>query len=233
MKSLYSLFSLALVLFVLAPPAHAQTAQVTGDWDVTITSPLGSNTNKVAFKQDAGKTAGAFKSQQGELPLKNVTLTGQDIQIAFDYKRDGMEMVITLKGKVDGDSMKGEADFGGMAQGEWSAKRAAAGAAPASAPAASGGHNITGEWAGQVETAQGSGSPAFTFKQEGEKLTGQYKGMLGEAPVNGTVKGADVDFVIETSQGKVVYKGKIEGAEMKGTVSLGDIGSGTWTAKRK
>ena len=30
------------------------------------------------------------------------------------------------------------------------------------------------------ETEAGSGNPSFNFKQEGEKLTGKYKGLLGE-----------------------------------------------------
>jgi len=40
--------------------------------------------------------------------------------------------------------------------------------------------NVTGAWLFQVETPNGTGSPTFNFKQEGEKLTGQYKGAFGE-----------------------------------------------------
>ena len=32
--------------------------------------------------------------------------------------------------------------------------------------------DVTGTWLFQVETSGGSGSPTFTFKQEGETLTG-------------------------------------------------------------
>src|SRR5678816_27545 len=52
--------------------------------------------------------------------------------------------------------------------------------------------DVTGTWDFQVETPQGSGTPVFTFKQEGEKLTGQYKGLLGEAALTGTVKGNEI-----------------------------------------
>ncbi|HKA20469.1 MAG TPA: hypothetical protein VKN18_19445 [Blastocatellia bacterium] len=98
--------------------------------------------------------------------------------------------------------------------------------------------NVTGEWAFTVETPQGSGTPTFTFKQEGEKLTGNYKGQFGEAPLTGTVKGGEIKFTIKISaQGQelmITYTGKIESKDsMKGTAVLGEIGEATWTAKRK
>src|SRR6266436_1508120 len=49
--------------------------------------------------------------------------------------------------------------------------------------------DISGTWEFTVETSQGSGSPSFEFKQDGEKLTGTYSGMFGKAPISGTVKG--------------------------------------------
>ena len=98
--------------------------------------------------------------------------------------------------------------------------------------------NVTGEWAFTVETPQGSGTPSFTFKQDGEKLTGNYKGQFGEAPVTGTVKGGEIKFTIKISaQGQeltITYTGKIESKDsMKGTAVLGELGEATWTAKRK
>src|SRR3974377_348341 len=46
--------------------------------------------------------------------------------------------------------------------------------------------DITGTWNFNVETDMGSGTPTMTFKQEGNVLTGTYKGQLGEAPLRGT-----------------------------------------------
>lgn len=227
-----SLFSL-LLLAASSVIAAAQSATIIGDWDVTIISPVGESKSKASFKQDGDKLTGLLKSERGELPVQ-VSLTGKEIKIVYTIKYDGNDMVITLKGNVDGDAMKGPADFGGLAEGEWSGKRSAmGGAASAPASASSGKTDVTGEWAFAVETAAGSGSPSFTFKQAGEMLTGQYKGQLGEAPVNGTVKGDEINFSFEISQGKVVYKGKIENGMLKGTVSLAELGSGTFTAKRK
>ena len=93
--------------------------------------------------------------------------------------------------------------------------------------------DVTGTWVFQVETSAGAGSPTFTFKQEGEKLTGKYSGQLGNAEVSGTVKGHQIEFSFTVDVGKVTYTGTIEGSAMKGKVELGDQASGTWTAKRK
>lgn len=96
--------------------------------------------------------------------------------------------------------------------------------------------NVTGEWQFQVETANGSGTPTFTFKQEGEKLTGTYKGQFGEAPLTGTVKGNAISFSFKVADldAALNYSGTIESKDtMKGKVDFGDLGSGTWTGKRK
>lgn len=110
--------------------------------------------------------------------------------------------------------------------------------APANAPQASTKTDISGTWAFQVETPAGAGTPTFTFKQDGEKLTGQYKGAFGEAPLTGTVKENKVDFVIKVeAQGQqmtITYTGTVEkDGTMKGTAELGEVGSATWTAKRQ
>lgn len=97
--------------------------------------------------------------------------------------------------------------------------------------------DVTGEWQFTVELSAGTGSPTFTFKQDGEKLTGTYKGQLGEAPLAGTVKGNAISFSFKVSgafEGTATYTGTIESENsMKGTAEYGDAATGTWTAKRK
>ena len=99
--------------------------------------------------------------------------------------------------------------------------------------------DVTGKWTFTVNSAAGTGTPTVTLKQDGEKLTGHYSSMqLGEADLTGTVKGSDMRFAFGTDvQGihlDVVYTGTIEGQDsMKGTVVLGALGDGTFTAKRQ
>jgi len=96
--------------------------------------------------------------------------------------------------------------------------------------------NVTGKWTMTVTSQAGTGSPTFDLKQEGDTVTGTYKGALGEAPVTGSVKGNDLTLNIKISaQGQelaVVYSGKIEGDSVSGKVSLGEMGEGTFTGKK-
>ena len=98
--------------------------------------------------------------------------------------------------------------------------------------------DLTGEWAFEVQTDQGSGSPTITLKQTGEKLAGKYKGQLGEADLTGTVTGKTVKFSFNVdAQGTalaITYEGEIESnTSVKGKVDLGGMASGTFTGKKK
>jgi hypothetical protein len=97
--------------------------------------------------------------------------------------------------------------------------------------------DLSGEWAVEVQTEAGSGSPTFVFKQDGDKLTGKYKGTFGEADVSGTVTGKTVRFSLTAdAQGtaiNITYEGEIESdSAIKGKVDLGGLGSGTFTGKK-
>lgn len=98
--------------------------------------------------------------------------------------------------------------------------------------------DVSGDWAFNVETGMGSGSPAITFKQDGEKLTGTYSGQLGNTAFTGTVKGTAIEFSFTTeAQGQsidVVYKGTVDGTTMKGAVAMaGGQLSGTFSGTKK
>ena len=109
---------------------------------------------------------------------------------------------------------------------------------PTAAGASSSGQstNVTGTWNMTVETQAGSGNPTFILKQEGETITGTYKGQFGEAPVKGTIKGNEIKFTVKVdAQGQqleIEYAGTVDGNTMKGKVKLGDLGEGTFTGKK-
>jgi hypothetical protein len=99
--------------------------------------------------------------------------------------------------------------------------------------------DVTGAWVFAVESTAGKTNPTATFKQDGEKLTGRYTSqLLGETELTGSVKGQAIEFSLSGSaqgvQVAVTYTGTVESKDsMKGTVSLGDLGGGTFTATRK
>ncbi len=80
--------------------------------------------------------------------------------------------------------------------------------------------DVTGKWNMSVSTSRGSGSPVFTLKQDGNKLTGTYAGYFGEAPVTGTIKGNAVEMKYTMSGSTTVYKGKVDGNKIAGTVDI-------------
>ena len=97
--------------------------------------------------------------------------------------------------------------------------------------------NVTGEWAFNVQTDQGGGTPTITFKQDGEKLTGTYAGQLGNAELTGTVKGSAIHFTftidVQGQQAPVTYDGTVEKNTMKGKIDIGGMVNGTFTATKK
>ncbi|MGD8896758.1 MAG: hypothetical protein PVJ73_12040 [Acidobacteriota bacterium] len=97
--------------------------------------------------------------------------------------------------------------------------------------------DVTGTWTMNVETGMGSGSPTLTLTQDGDTITGTYKGFFGEAPVTGTISGDEVALSIEVSaQGqdlKVDYVGTVDRDTMSGKVVFGEYGEGTFEGTRK
>ncbi|MGH9841644.1 MAG: hypothetical protein ACREEM_23070 [Blastocatellia bacterium] len=240
MKRLFSTLSVLSFAIALAISVLAQSSPATGEWDVTMNTPGGPQNFKAVFKVEGEKLTGELKRAGGGRPIEG-TAKGKEIQFSYMVKYQDNDLKITMSGAVDGDAIKGTVDFGGFAQDEWSAKRAT-GAAVASAPApaataSSGGAiDVTGVWSVEVQTDAGSGSPSFTFKQDGEKLTGRYKGQLGESDLTGTVKGDKIEFSFKVSgqvEGTVVYTGTTDGKTMKGKVNLAGLGEGTFTGKKQ
>ena len=101
--------------------------------------------------------------------------------------------------------------------------------------------NVDGKWVAQVAGQGGqTREVTFTFKAEGEKLTGTVSGRQGDAPISdGKIKGDDISFTqsFEAQGGntiKVIYTGKVSGDEIKMTRKRegSDQPASEFTAKR-
>ena len=233
-KPLIRLFLLAACIATASTAALAEDAGIVGSWEVSITTGQAQGrTAPLVLRRDGGTVVGTITTPQGEQNV-DATVEGKAVTMWFTVRTQNGLTNVTMKGTVDGDLMKGTIDFG-SGQGEWTAKRtAAASDAPQQTETKT---NVSGAWAFQVEFSGGTGTPTMTFKQDGEKLTGHYSGQLGEAPLEGTVKGNAIEFSIDVDiQGTaahIVYSGTVDKDSMKGTVKLADFGEGTFTAKRK
>jgi hypothetical protein len=249
-------FVLALAASIaLGGSALAQTPpiSVAGDWDVTVQSPQGTNTVLVTLKQDGEKVDGLFKSPLGELPFSG-TLVGNEMKFAFTIPVDGQPLAITMTGKVEGDAIAGKADFGGFAEGDWSAKRAKPGAAAAAAPPApeatattassatststtTAGGGYSGKWDVVVKTPGGDFPATANLTDDGGKLSGTFGSQMGEVPVQGTIEGKSMKLTMaaQTPNGvmNVVLTGDLDGdAIVNGKAEIEGMGQMDWTAKR-
>jgi hypothetical protein len=83
--------------------------------------------------------------------------------------------------------------------------------------------DVSGKWSGDVPGRGGDTTPAtFTFKVDGEKLTGSMTGPQGELPLqDGKVSGSQVSFSTTFDAGgnsiKILYKGLLSGDQLKMT----------------
>jgi hypothetical protein len=94
-----------------------------------------------------------------------------------------------------------------------------------------------GTWTAAIDTQVGVQNYTYTFKVEGEKLTGKAKSQFGETDITeGAVKGDDISFVenlnYEGMPLKITYKGKLAGDEIKFTRNVADIADEPFVAKR-
>lgn len=97
--------------------------------------------------------------------------------------------------------------------------------------------SLTGEWAMSFTTPRG-GRSEFTLymTQEGPRLTGHLTSEYGETPVKGSVNGDDVKLAWSIMEnGKpmdISVTAKAKGDSINGTIKLGAVGEGVFTAER-
>src|SRR5687768_570344 len=99
--------------------------------------------------------------------------------------------------------------------------------------------DFNGTWTAAIDTQVGVQNYTFTFKVEGEKLTGKAKSAFAMTDTDiteGVVKGDDITFVenlvYEGMPLKITYKGKISGDEIKFSRNIADIADEPFVAKR-
>src|SRR5262245_38332736 len=83
--------------------------------------------------------------------------------------------------------------------------------------------DLDGKWTAQVPGPGGqTREQTFTFKVEGDKLTGTASGRQGDNPISdGKISGDEISFTVKVNFNgndvTLVYKGKVSGDEIKMT----------------
>jgi hypothetical protein len=71
--------------------------------------------------------------------------------------------------------------------------------------------DLNGKWAGKINTPDGNAlDVAYTFKVDGEKLTGMANSPMGEISIdNGKIKGDEFTFSVNVQGNDYPHKGKV------------------------
>ncbi len=104
----------------------AAAADVTGTWELTMTTQRGERTSEVTFEQDGENLVVKTTGMGGEEVTGKGTLKGNDIEWTITRSTQRGEFSMTYKGKVEGNKMTGTIEMPGRGGGqgmsiEWNA----------------------------------------------------------------------------------------------------------------
>src|SRR5258706_16443325 len=96
--------------------------------------------------------------------------------------------------------------------------------------------DLTGEWAMEFTTPRGHADYTLYLTQEGPRLTGHLTSEYGETAVKGSVNGDEVKLAWSIMEnGKpmdISVTATAKGDTLNGTIKLGTVGEGVFTAER-
>ena len=121
MKHFYAALIVMLTLSAAAAARVQDPPDIVGSWALTTNSPQGDNVNTMVVTREGDTLKAVARSDRGERPYDSISVSGNSVTIVMTISFSGSPMTITYSGRVEGTSMTGDADFGGMAQGAWSA----------------------------------------------------------------------------------------------------------------
>jgi hypothetical protein len=107
-----------------APAAPAAVATgIGGHWEVTVKTQMGDIPVSADLTETDGKVTGSLVGPAGPVDVAG-TFDGNAVKLSFVAKTPQGDIPIEMSGELNGDSIvNGKAEFGGMGQGEWTARR--------------------------------------------------------------------------------------------------------------
>lgn len=115
---------------VAPPPARVRTgagaeaaADIGGTWDVTVSTPQGSNEASMTVTQNGASFTGQMTSQMGTTTIDNGQVSGRSANWSITLTMGGQSMTITFQGEVEGNRMRGTADLPGMGSASFTAQK--------------------------------------------------------------------------------------------------------------
>ena len=107
------------VILTLLFAAMGFAADVTGTWNFTVETDMGTGTPTIVLKQDGDKLSGTYSGQLGEAKVTG-SVKGEAVEIWFEAAPQGDTIKVKYTGKIESASkMSGDVDLGGMAKGKF------------------------------------------------------------------------------------------------------------------
>lgn len=225
-------------------------ADISGKWNIQGSIDGNEITAACTFTQTSDDLAGTCVRPEG--PAKAAgKVDGQKVTWSYDIDYNGSPLTMKYDGTVDSGKITGtitvvQYGAGGDFTATQSTASGAAGAPTAAAPAisapAAGNSTIDGQWTATIQTVMGPMDWGFTFKVDGNNLTGTATNKGDDskevAIEDGKIDGDTVTFTEPRPLGgagdvKIQYTGKIVSSnEIKFTRVVGSFGSEDFSAKR-
>ena len=101
---------------------RADDVKAGGEWRVTFVVPTGTKSVSMIVNQHGTHLTGTVVDEYGEFPLDG-RLDGDQVTVVWSVPEDGKLMEITMKGKIQGDTITGTATLGKLGEGPLTARR--------------------------------------------------------------------------------------------------------------
>ncbi len=110
-------------VLVTAPSSGAAQADLSGVWELTVMTDQGDQLLTITVIQDGQDlTATGDAGEFGPIEMTG-TIDGVNVRLAWELDLQGTPLDIVFTGILADGVISGSADFGGMGEGEWTAKR--------------------------------------------------------------------------------------------------------------
>lgn len=214
----------ACVLLSPAVAAAQEDVRLTGSWSVEITSPEGLHPAVLALSDEGGRLSGVVVGAAGPAAVDG-TRGPEGVTLRFTIAYEGAPMRIVMRAPAVGPELAGSVDFGGLADGTWSAR-------PRTASGVSGAWTLTADDRGAPVSAQ------MLLVEDAGRVSGRL--LARSHGIDGLVKGTLADDVLQLSVDAEVdgapmvidLPGRLSGESLAGTFAAGNR-SGRWTAVRQ
>ncbi len=98
------------------------SAGLSGNWLLTVESPMGRDEVETTFEQSGHRLGGFMKSAGTNVPIEG-TLEGKSVNFGMSLEVRGQPLKFDYVGTVEGDTMSGTVQFGPMGTGKFSGVR--------------------------------------------------------------------------------------------------------------